>query len=147
MKFSRSGTISMLILRMSLSTKPMARSMLSSMLVLKAKSIAVLKKRALLSTSTIPSCLWQEFPLRRNLHNERSVAEKECCVLHSFFFVFRGRMATAARGTGTSSYNYGTTFCKIDDPAADGGIFVSFTDLKAICQRNSMFTGGCACRR
>lgn len=45
------------------------------------------------------------------------------------------------------TYNYGTTFCKNDDSAADGGIFVSFTDLKAICQRNSMFAGGCACRR
>lgn len=28
-------------------------------------------------------------------------------VLHSFFFVFRGRrMETAARGTGTSAYNF-----------------------------------------
>lgn len=36
------------------------------------------------------------------------------------------------------TYNYGKTFCKNDDPAADGGIFVSFTDLKANCKRDSM---------
>lgn len=89
-------------------------------------------------------------------------------VLHSFFFVFREedgdcgprdryiclQLCTRIRNFCTfiynyhaRTYNYGTTFCKNDDPAADGGIFVSFTDLKAICQRNSMFTGGCACRR
>ena len=32
------------------------------------------------------------------------------------------------------AYNYDTTSSKDDEIAADGGIFVSFTDLKAICQ-------------
>lgn len=40
------------------------------------------------------------------------------------------------------TYNFGTTFCKNDDLAADCGIFVSFTDLKTICQRNSILLEG-----
>ncbi|MDD5917316.1 MAG: hypothetical protein PUC63_07305, partial [Clostridiales bacterium] len=40
------------------------------------------------------------------------------------------------------TYNYGTTFCKNDDSTADSGIFVSFSDLNAICQRNSILLEG-----
>jgi len=64
------------------------------------------------------------------------------------------QLCTRNRNFCTSDYNvcsracnYGTTSCKDDEIAADGGIFVSFTDLKAIRQRNSMCTGGCACRK
>ena len=48
------------------------------------------------------------------------------------------KICTSIYAVCARTYNYGKTFCKNDDPAADGGIFVSFTDLKANCKRNSM---------